>query len=389
MKNNLIKFCVFVILILSIKSVNASNYIVDNLNDSGPNSLRAAITASNGLSGKDTISIVVIGTIIGTINLDSALPIITSDLVIIGPGPQSLNVHRNATSNFRIFEINYGVSVWMEGITVSNGKIVNGQGGGIRSNGSLLSIRNCHILDNSVNGINNTGQGGGIFSAGAVELNDCTFRGDSAIQTGGTTEDGFGGGIFSQSTITINNCTFYDNFASTSGGGLYHQSGTAQLTNCTFYNNTATSGGGLINAATLTLKSCTITNNKAFGSGGGVRTFYSTTLNSENTIIAANNGPGSSPDFSGTLVSQGNNLIGNTNGVNITGNTSGNILNVNPMLDTLSLNGGPTLTVALLFNSPAINAGNSNSPLTDQRGFLRDISHLNMVLPLITYRLLL
>jgi hypothetical protein len=43
-----------------------------------------------------------------------------------------------------------------------------------------------------------------------------------------------------------------------------------------------------------------------------------------------------------------------------------------PKLDPLADNGGPTLTMALLPGSPAIDAGNTSlAPATDQRGFSR------------------
>ena len=47
-------------------------------------------------------------------------------------------------------------------------------------------------------------------------------------------------------------------------------------------------------------------------------------------------------------------------------------LNVDPLLDVLADNGGPTMTHALLVGSTAINNGtNTGAPTTDQRGFLR------------------
>jgi hypothetical protein len=49
-----------------------------------------------------------------------------------------------------------------------------------------------------------------------------------------------------------------------------------------------------------------------------------------------------------------------------------NIVNADPLLDTLKDNGGPTKTQALLENSPAIGAANeATCPTTDQRGLPR------------------
>ena len=43
---------------------------------------------------------------------------------------------------------------------------------------------------------------------------------------------------------------------------------------------------------------------------------------------------------------------------------------LDPLLVALNTNGGPTMTMALLSNSPAINAGNNSAaPAQDQRGY--------------------
>ena len=59
-------------------------------------------------------------------------------------------------------------------------------------------------------------------------------------------------------------------------------------------------------------------------------------------------------------------------GCAIEGDTTGNIIGINPNLGTLADNGGPTMTLALLEGSPAIDAGdNVNCLETDQRGIFR------------------
>ena len=72
----------------------------------------------------------------------------------------------------------------------------------------------------------------------------------------------------------------------------------------------------------------------------------------------------------GLLVSRGHNLIGNTDGSS--GWVGTDLLNVDPKLGPLQDNGGPTLTMALLPGSPAIDAGSNDlippGVLYDQRG---------------------
>src|SRR6185295_11440420 len=97
-----------------------------------------------------------------------------------------------------------------------------------------------------------------------------------------------------------------------------------------------------------------------------------------NSTIIANNlggfifqGTRAAPDFLGDLNSQGYNLIGNTAGTVILGIATGNLLDIDPLLGPLQNNGGPTDTHALLPGSPALDAGISGGPNTDQRGFPR------------------
>jgi hypothetical protein len=72
-------------------------------------------------------------------------------------------------------------------------------------------------------------------------------------------------------------------------------------------------------------------------------------LNVRNSIIARNTAS-VAPDFSGTLTSQGYNLIGNTSGTTITGTTTGNQLNVDVKLEL----GGLEETVTVSGDSPII-----------------------------------
>ena len=140
--------------------------------------------------------------------------------------------------------------------------------------------------------------------------------------------------------------------------------------------NVAQFGGGIENRGTVTITNSTISNNvgvgQGSGAGGGIDNFGGT-VTVRNTIVAQNTHENVSPDFAGTLTSQGYNLIGNTSGTTITGTTTGNQLNVNPLLGALQDNGGPTFTQGLLSGSPAIEGGNSSSFNTDQRGLARPV----------------
>ena len=82
-----------------------------------------------------------------------------------------------------------------------------------------------------------------------------------------------------------------------------------------------------------------------------------------------------------TFVSQGNNLIGETDGSSgwVGSDLTGTVATpLNPLLAPLGKFGGPTQTMALLPGSPAIGAGNNAlippGVTTDQRGLPRIVS---------------
>jgi hypothetical protein len=143
------------------------------------------------------------------------------------------------------------------------------------------------------------------------------------------------------------------------GGGITVSSGTLGFTNCTIAANRAeTSSGGPGHPP----------GSPGTGQAGGVRNFL-TTVNALNTLFG-NNAATSAPDFSGTLSSQGHNLISNRSGGS--GYSATDLLDVDPGLGPLQDNGGPTVTHALLAGSPALNAGNPNQlGVPDQRGVVR------------------
>lgn len=97
----------------------------------------------------------------------------------------------------------------------------------------------------------------------------------------------------------------------------------------------------------------------AVGSGLG-------TISARNSILAN----ATSAACTGTMDSLGHNLIEGT--CKLAGDITGNITGVDPMLDVLADNGGPTRTRALMPGSPAVDAGDAtNCPLQDQRSFAR------------------
>jgi len=114
----------------------------------------------------------------------------------------------------------------------------------------------------------------------------------------------------------------------------------------------------------------TIAANSALVKGGGVAATASAEVHARNSIFATNSAP-TAFDYSGTLFSDGYNLIQTNGGLTLTGTNTGNKINVPAQLGPLFDNGGPVLTHAPAASSPAIDAGNAPGPATDARGIAR------------------
>ena len=162
------------------------------------------------------------------------------------------------------------------------------------------------------------------------------------------------------------------------GGGIAAaHTGPLFVINTTIGNNAARRGGGIRNHCDdLTVINSTIAGNSAApanpdqqSGGAGIMTLGAAVTRVQNSIIANN----THDDVMNGVISNGYNIIGNT--TNSTGfGATGDQLNVNPLLDPNGLqnNGGPTLTIALQPNSPAIDKGKTVADVTsDQRGVSR------------------
>ena len=382
--------------------------------------LRAAIEVANANTGDDTIKFDIPATDPGydvstgrwTINLTMPLPDLSSNIRITGPGADKLTVQRSGSAaQFRIFNVTTTGSVTLSDLTIANGVVLNGSGGGIFNNGGdTLNLSNVTLKNNFA------GQGGGIFSQGG------TINATNSILTGNSGNIA-GGGIYSQCfstcTVTLTNCTVSGNFGA--GGGIFNTCGsgsntlnvinstvsgnsgrlpggggifnsvssgsghsTANITNSTIagnFNNLNDADGGGIYAdfSTVNLTNSTISGNSTTRMGGGIFSSTLAIINVKNSIVAVNSAIVSAADVSGGFISQGNNLVGARDGstgftavTDHTGTVAGPL---DVKLDPAGLqnNGGPTHTIALRSGSLAINnADPAAAPARDQRGFVRN-----------------
>ncbi len=140
----------------------------------------------------------------------------------------------------------------------------------------------------------------------------------------------------------------------------------------TIAENSATDGAGiaLTGSATATILQSTIAENEASGNGGGIAIDSGNVL-MHNTLVADNSAGTAYPDIDGALLADSSyNLISDGAGTSgITDGTAGNQVGtsaspIDALLGELGYNGGPTQTIPLRVNSPALDAGNDDLALT-------------------------
>jgi FG-GAP repeat/FG-GAP-like repeat len=285
----------------------------------------------------------------GTIVLNSQL-LINKNLTINASGANRLNISGNNRS--RIFEIASGNNVTLKGMTIRDGFLVNGSGGGIENLGNLTIV-------------------------------DSRITNNKAV---------YGGGIHSIGSLTVRNSTIDNNIATYDGGGIYIDFGIANLDNLTISGNQANYGAGLYQSSgDITINHATITNNTATTAGSGVyQSRGSSPIKVKNSILADNRTIANPiGDFFGSAWSLGNNLVGVADGsggfeIDLRGFYR---TPLNLKLGLLQDNGGTTLTHALPAGSLAIDAASLDDMSTDQRGTAvqsgrRDIGAFEWVSPL-------
>ena len=154
-----------------------STFTVNNLADSGLNSLRAAITAADTNPGADVIAFA--RGLRGTVALTSGELGITDDLRIDGPGAGRLTVSGSDSS--RVFNISSGAVVDIDDLTITRGH-------------GLL-------------------RGGGVLNSGTLTLSDAVVSDNVVVGLPGmsTDVDPFGGGILNTGTLSVINTTFIHN----------------------------------------------------------------------------------------------------------------------------------------------------------------------------------
>lgn len=300
--------------------------LVENADDSGTGSLRAAVDLVC-TGGTITFADRFLIDLESEIAIDSAVIIDGSSQSADASASDGNLVQILGGADHRSFLVTATGELTLRRLRVSDG-VAPDQGGGVRNLGRLR-VFDSRFDGNTDNGSNSLG-GGAIFNAvDAILLVDgTTFDGNQAVR-----------------------------------GAAIFNSGQAELRNSTFSGNVGTTNeGALQNRGTLLAIHITVANNGGENAGfGGLFAFNAdTTL--VNSIFADNVGnncflSGGTGVATGLLAESGN---------------CGSQFSTDPQLQALLANGGATNTHALPATSIAIDAADSEFCLvTDQRGFSR------------------
>ena len=311
---------------------------------------------------------------------------VSKNLTLTGQGPFGGTSVRSTLPNTPVFTIKRGATV-----TISDLQIWKGAEG--VSNAGYLTLENVWVRENKgslgAGGILNDGtlsldqsqvaynegdntSAGGIRNDGALTVSRSLIAANRGVTAG--VENFKGTLIMSDSLVSKN-----DGGVGGSTGGI-RSNGTATLTNVTITNNSGGRVGGLLSwGGDSTLTNVTVARNGyLYADGvpeqaGGIAAEEAGTITLWNTIVADNAGEEcyrSDPKVT-SIIGGASDLVDPLEfacGIfPVPGQPFGD-----PRLLPLKPNGGPTWTLALRADSPAIDAGsNEHCPATDQRGVTR------------------
>jgi hypothetical protein len=321
---------------------------VTNCDDDGSAGTLRSVVAS-AASG-DTVDMSALAC--ATITLaGGAIPITVADLTLQGPGADRLGI--DGANAGRVISHAVAGTLTLNDVSLVNGHYATGTvlGGCLYSNGpthlNRVTISSC----STAGGAFAFAGGAGLAVNGDLTLTASTLSNNTAAHAGSGNYFVVGGGA-----IVIGNATVID--STISGNASEGLAGTFGYHSY---------GGGIVVNGALTLRNSTIAFNTAGRGAGGIFSLgYDIAIDS--TIVADNGAAYAgyfSPDIGGYGTLAGaNNLIVASDLIVPDGT-----LSADPLLLPLANNGGPTATLALASDSPAIDAGDNASSLPfDQRG---------------------
>lgn len=262
------------------------------------------------------------------------------------------------------------------------------KGGGVFAQYDL-TLNNSSITGSGVGQHTGMAAGGAAYVGRNLSLVNSTISGNTATSVPGI--PGIGGAFVVRGHVSVVTSTISGNVAGISGAidasgtywGIYDSYAKFLISNSTISGNTAAITGGIrLGHGRVFIDDSTIAFNQSTTAGGsscrqtGGLCMYGLDANTKasiiNSIIANNANTADSSAVADVYahyfaITGRNNLIISSNANAALPDT----LHVDPQLVPLANNGGPTRTHALPRVSPAVDAGNAEGWIVDQRGFPR------------------
>ena len=366
---------------------------ITNCDDSGTGSLRDTIASA--VSG-DVIDLTQLAC--SEITLYGKIPIVVSDLTLLGPGVGPEASHHLAIYGFYDRVLEHGTGT----LTISGLKIAYGDYQGMLARGGCILAQGSLVIEDSIvtgcevdaaYGTNVFAAGGAIYAQGELWLQNTTITNNVAYSG---TQQAYGGGVFASDLVTIESSTIADNKviapqAPAIGGGMMvvgvsdvtivsstisgNQAeiaggiridtlGTSRIIDSTLSGNYALyAGAASVSNSPLKLINSTVARNASYGETAGI--YSDQPITAQSSIVADNRSVAVDPvDISAPAVAGFANLITHSSS-----GTPSDTVALCPRLSALADHGGPTFTHALIEGSPGIDVGANSIPLaSDQRG---------------------
>jgi len=282
-------------------------FVVDTVEDvvdanDGFTSLREALAVTNANDDINVIQFV----IDGVIDLQDDLQI-NSDVRLVGN-----NATVDAGGRDNIFDVNNGVTVDIENLTLANG---DGRDGGAidGENDVTLNLTNVDFTGNEAS---NDGGAIAVRNRGEINISGGTFSGNSAEDDGGAISGD------NDLILNIDGTTLINNNSGDNGGAISARDrANIEIDGGSLSNNTASDDGGAIianNDATITLTDVAVDGNVAGDDAGAIqlndRAVLEINGGSVNGNTADDNGGAFAFDDNGLLDIDGTELQGNSAG---------------------------------------------------------------------------
>ena len=317
-----------------------------------------------------------------------------------GPAPVVIEVNTNVTDQQvtvnggglinlsgedlrQIFYVTGSGDLTLNDIILQDG--ASAQGGAIYAEAqATVTLRRSFVTSN-----NASGEGGGVYNLGTLNVEDTTFgsnitqlHGGGIFNNGGTVTitdsylisnqapNGSGGAVYTVGgQVTVNRSAVRSSFIGNQGGGIF-AAGPTGITNSTFSNNRALQGGALFAVADVSILNATFNENRADTAGAIWRAASSNTTIKNSIVAGSLDTDGNAPSLNcdgPPLISLGRNIVDDNTCVS---GSPGDLLATDPQLGVWY--GSPLRAYIPAATSPALDYA-LDCPPVDQRGYPRPL----------------